>query len=57
MEKNTKKSETNKWLTIIDKLAQGDITKHESVYNINYIHALNMLGHWKKIDELKEKNK
>ena len=54
MEAATKKSQTNKWLTIVDKLAKGDITKHDKVYTINYIHALNMLGHWKQTDKQKE---
>ena len=54
MEANTEKNKTNKWLTIVDKLAKGDITKHNDVYDINYIHALNMLGHWKQTDKQKE---
>lgn len=54
MEKATEAPKTNKWLTIVDKLAKGDITKHEDVYNINYIHSLNMLGHWKETDKIKE---
>ena len=56
MEAHTEKAKTNKWLTIVDKLAKGDITKHNEVYNINYIHALNMLAHWKEIDRQKNDN-
>lgn len=55
MAENDKKSNApNKWLMIVDKLAKGDITKHNMVYDLNYIHSLNMLGHWKQIDEQKE---
>ena len=54
MAENKEAPKTNKWITIVDKLAKGDITKHEAVYDINYIHALNMLGHWKEIDKYKE---
>lgn len=56
-EDDKKSNPPNKWLTIVDKLAKGDITKHDKVYDLNYIHALNMLGHWKQIDEQKENNK
>jgi len=55
MAENDKKSnKSNKWLMIVDKLAKGDITKHNEVYDINFIHALNMLAHWKQIDEQKQ---
>lgn len=54
MAANQEKNKTNKWLTIIDKLAMGDITKHNQIYDINYINALNMLAHWKATDEQKK---
>ncbi len=58
MAENDKKTNApNKWLMMVDKLAKGDITKHSAVYDLNYIHSLNMLGHWKQIDEQKENNK
>ena len=56
MEEGTKKAKNNKWITIVDKLAKGDITKHEKIYTINYINALNMLAHWKEIDKQKNDN-
>jgi hypothetical protein len=36
----------SKWgfLAMIDRLAQGDITKHEEIYEMNYIYCLNLLG-------------
>ena len=40
---------------MVDKLSGSDITKHDDVYKINYIHALNMLGFWKHIDKIKGK--
>jgi len=40
---------------MVDKLSGSDITKHDEVYGINYIHALNMLGFWKHIDKIKNK--
>jgi len=52
MEEAAKKDKSNnKWLSIVDKLAKGDITKHDQVYKINYIHSLNMLSHWKNIEK------
>lgn len=47
-------SKNFKWLGMVDKLSGSDITKHEAVYSINYIHALNMLGFWKHIDKIKK---
>jgi hypothetical protein len=54
MEQGKEAPKTNKWITIVDKLAKGDITRHTVIYGINYVHALNMLGHWKEIDKQKE---
>ena len=51
------KKDNFKWLSIVDKLAGSDITKHNEVYDINYIHALNMLGFWKHMDKQKQDNK
>ena len=52
MDKALKKEvEPNKWISIIDKLSGGDITKHEEIYKTNYIHSLNMLSYWKQNKE------
>ena len=53
--KDTGTSKNYKWLAMVDKLSGSDITKHDEVYGINYIHALNMLGFWKHIDKIKNK--
>jgi len=53
--KDNNTSKNYKWLGMVDKLSGSDITKHDSVYKINYIHALNMLGFWKHIDKIKGK--
>jgi len=39
------------WMAFIDRLADGDITKHEKVYNINYIEALNLMAYWHHRDK------
>ena len=39
---------------MVDRLAKNDITKHEIVFGINYIHALNMLSYWKHVEENKK---
>lgn len=47
-----------KWFSLIEKMAQGDITKFEDVYKQNFIAALNLLSYWKERDEyLKEVEK
>ena len=46
-----KEREPNKWISIIDKLSGGDITKHEEIYKTNYIHSLNMLSYWRQTKE------
>jgi len=44
-----------KWFSIIERLAQGDITKFEEVYKIKYITALNTLSYWKERDDYQER--
>lgn len=54
MEEEIRKSEslntTYKWLSMVEKLAKGDITKFEAVYKQNYMGALNLLSYWKELD-------
>lgn len=46
------------WMAMVDRLSNSDITKHEEVYNINYIQALNLLSYWKvKDDYINQMNK
>jgi len=45
-----------KWgfLAMIDRLANGDITKHEIIYEMNYIECLNLLGYYHDKDKFIE---
>lgn len=36
------------WYAMVDKLADGDITKHEAIYNLNFISCLNHLSYLKE---------
>lgn len=50
----------NKWayIAMIDKLSNGDITKHNEVYELNFIYCLNNLGYMRDRDEyINEMNK
>lgn len=40
-----------RWVSFMDRLSNGDITKHEEIYRKNYIESLNLLSWWKKKDE------
>jgi len=35
---------------MIDRLSDGDITKHDQIYERNYIECLNLLSYWKERD-------
>lgn len=39
---------------MIDRLANGDITKHETIYEMNYIECLNLLGYYHDKDKFIE---
>jgi hypothetical protein len=46
------------WIAMVDRLSNNDITKHEEVYNTNYIQVLNLLSYWKvKDDYINQMNK
>ncbi len=46
------------WMSMVDRLSSGDITKHDLVYDRNYIECLNLLSYWKEKDEyMEEMNK
>lgn len=38
------------WLSMIDRLSNGDITKHDLIYERNYIECLNLLSYWHERD-------
>jgi hypothetical protein len=39
---------------MIDRLSNGDITKHDEVYKRNYIECLNLLSYWYERDKFFE---
>lgn len=39
---------------MIDRLSMGDITKHDLVYDRNYIESLNLLSFWHQRDKYQE---
>jgi len=43
------------WISMIDRLSDGDITKHEAIYEKNYIECLNLLSYWHEKDAYMEK--
>jgi len=42
------------WISMIDRLSNGDITKHDQIYERNLIECLNLLGYWHDRDEYYE---
>ena len=40
-----------KWFSMIERLAGGDVTKFEEVYDVSYLTALNTLSYWKEKDD------
>lgn len=46
------------WLSMVDRLSNNDITKHDLVYERNYIECLNLLSYWHEKDQyMEEMNK
>ena len=39
---------------MIDRLSNGDITKHDEIYERNYIECLNLLSYWHEKDKYME---
>jgi hypothetical protein len=42
------------WYSMIDRLSNGDITKHDLVYERNYIECLNLLSFYHERDKYME---
>lgn len=42
------------WLSMVDRLSNSDITKHDLVYERNYIECLNLLSYWHEKDQYME---
>ena len=43
---NDDQSYAYRWIAFMDRLSGGDITKHDEVYNKNYLETLNLLSYW-----------
>jgi hypothetical protein len=58
---NVKMPESMNWIAMVDRLSGGDITKHDLVYERNYIECLNLLSYWwysdKYQNDIKNANK
>lgn len=42
------------WISMVDRLSGGDITKHDLVYERNYIECLNLLSFYHERDKYME---
>lgn len=42
------------WISMVDRLSNGDITKHDDIYERNYIECLNLLSYWHEKDKYME---
>lgn len=42
------------WMSVVDTLSGNDITKHNVVMELNYIHCLNTLEIYKIRDDMQE---
>jgi hypothetical protein len=42
------------WIALVDRLSGGDITKHNEIYQKNYIECLNLLAFWRELDNYKK---
>jgi hypothetical protein len=42
------------WISMMDRLSNGDITKHDDIYDRNYIECLNILSYWHEKDAYME---
>lgn len=40
---------------MVNRLSNGDITKHEAIYEINYMEAINLMTLWALQDRAAEK--
>jgi hypothetical protein len=42
------------WISMVDRLSDGDITKHSEIYEMNYVYCLNILSYWYERDTYNE---
>ena len=50
-----KVADNMKWISMVDVLTGGDITKDAAVYELGYIEVLNRLAFWKQRDQTYKK--
>ena len=43
------------WMSMIDRLSNGDITKEEEIFKLPYVYCLSKLALWQAKDEYIEK--
>jgi hypothetical protein len=39
------------WIGMVDRLSNGDITKHKQIYQTNYLECLNLMAYWHHRDK------
>jgi len=42
------------WISMVDRLSNGDVTKHEAVYEMNLFYCLDVLSFYKYRDKYQE---
>lgn len=45
-----------KWIAMIDRLSNGDITKHDTIYEMNWRSTLYLLSYWAVRDRVTHAN-
>lgn len=45
-------SDSWKWIAMVDRLSNGDITKHDEIYQRNWREVLYLLSYWAEKDKL-----
>lgn len=48
---NDDQSHKYRWISFMERLSNGDLTKWEELYRVEYISTLNLLSWWKIRDE------
>lgn len=46
-----------KWYSIVMRLSNDDVTKHNEIYDMTFIAALNALSYWKELEKYKNKDR
>ena len=48
---NDDQSHKYRWISFMERLSNGDITKWDELYRVEYLSTLNLLSWWKIRDE------